>query len=519
LALGLRPVIDALESGVTSRWGSIEPALFALATAGSGAFALALGQDANFDQRNYHVYLGWSFLANRIDLDLAPGNLGGSYLNPLFHVFHYLGITSLPPRLFGFALGAIHGLNAYLVYRLARHVLSGIEWERALAAAAGVVAASGPCAVSLLATTFGDNLLSILVLAAFLLLVRVAEQPGRDKTVRLFMAGLMAGGAALLKLTFGTYALALLGAVLALGFRLRDGRVVLVFATGGLAGGLLGGGYWAFQLWQRFGNPVFPFMNNLFRSPHFIPVGLRDGRWAPRASTDVLTAPAEMALGLTERLQEVQFRDPRYLVLLLVAGMAVATTLFAGGRLRRFSPAAKVIVVGWIVAYVVWASVFHYYRYFAAGEFLAPVTILALLRLAGERRLALAWLATAVLVVGAARTGSWGRVRWRDEPLRVRVPLREPAAVLVDNSGVSFALPFFPPGSRFFGIEGNGVVFDRLTAREIERHQGPVLRLCRAGAPPASVERFGLKEGGRCESFPTGGWGRLSLCRLERLSQ
>jgi hypothetical protein len=55
------------------------------------------------------------------------------------------------------------------------------------------VAAAGPCAVSLLATTFGDNLLSVLVLSAFLLLLGVAEEPGRHATARFVLAGLLGG--------------------------------------------------------------------------------------------------------------------------------------------------------------------------------------------------------------------------------------------------------------------------------------------------------------------------------------
>jgi hypothetical protein len=223
-----------------------------------------------------------------------------------------------------------------------------------------------------------------------------------------------------------------------------------------------------------------------------------------------------MALGLTERLQEPGFRDVRYLVLFVVAGAALARTLWSRTPPRP-AAAAKVVLVGWLATYAVWATVFHYYRYFAAGEFLAPVAILALLRLAGVRRLPLVWLAIVVLVVATARTELWGRMRWRDEPLRVRVPLGEPVAVLVDSTGISFALPFFPPGSRFFNVDRNGPLFDRLVARELDRHEGPVVRLRRLGAPYESLERFDLKDEGPCKTFRSGGRGRLSLCRLERL--
>ena len=507
-----------LESGVTRRSRSPEPALFALATLGSGALALALGQDSNFDQLNAHVYVGWAFLHGRLDADVAPLGMA-SYFNPLIQAFHYLGLTVLPPRVFGFLLGAVHGLNAWLVYRLARLVLSGVRGEVLLSALAGLVAASGPCAVSLLATTFGDNLLSIPVLGAFLLLARAATEPGADPTRRAALAGLLVGIAAGLKLTLAVYAVGLLAAALAVAFRLRRVRVVLAFAAAGAVGGLAAGGYWGWQMWRRFANPVFPFLNNVFRSPWFAPEGLRDFRWAARDWTGALRVPADTALGLTEGLQEIGFRDVRYLVLLLVAGVALATTLRPRRGRRPLLPAAAVVVVGWLAAYLAWLTVFHYYRYFAAGEFLAPVAILALLRVVGDRRLAVAWLAAAVAIVATSHTGHWGRIRWHDDPLRVEVPLREPAAVMVDATGVSFVAPFFPPGSRFFGTAGAGPALERVIAGELARHPGPFVRLCRYGAPPEPLERFGLVDEGRCETFRSGSRGRLWVCRLARLSR
>jgi hypothetical protein len=507
-----------LQSDVTRRWGSPEPALFALATVGSGALSLFLGQDSNYDQLNYHVYLGWAFLNDRIDVDVAPVGVA-SYLNPVIQSIHYVGLTSLPPRLFGFALGAVHGLNAYLVYRLARLVLSGVGSRVLLAAVAGLVAASGPCAVSLLATTFGDNLLSIPVLAAFLLLARAAEEPGVDPTRRLVLAGLLGGIATGLKLTLGIDAVGLLAAAAAVAFRRRSARVCVVFAAAGAAGGLIAGGYWGWQMWRRFGNPVFPFLNNVFRSPYFVPEGLRDARWAARDWMAALKAPVEMALGPTDGLQEVAFRDVRYLVLLVVAGVALAVTLGSRHSHRPASPAAAVLGVAWLTAYLVWIAVFHYYRYFAAGEFLAPVAILALLRVVGDRRLALAWLAIAIVVVATTRTGSWGRIRWQVEPLRVEVPLGKPAAVLMDSTGVSFVAPFFPPGSRFFGTRGAGPALEQLVARELDRYPGPIVRLCRYGAPPEPLEKFGLVDEGRCKTIRSGSRGRLSVCRLARLSR
>ena len=173
------------------------------------------------------------------------------------------------------------------------------------------MAAAGPCAVSLLGTTFGDNLLSILVLAAFLLLLQVADEPDRAGVWRLVLAGVLGGAATGLKLTFATSLVALLASVLCLALRTRNAWAPVAFGAGSALGVPLTAGYWGLQMWQRFGNPIFPFANNVFRSPYLPPVALRDARWAPRGGPTSSPPRSRWRSGLTDRLQEVEFRDVR----------------------------------------------------------------------------------------------------------------------------------------------------------------------------------------------------------------
>jgi len=47
-----------------------------------------LGQDRNFDLANYHLYNGFSFLNNKLSIDIAAAGVQ-TYLNPLLDVFFY----------------------------------------------------------------------------------------------------------------------------------------------------------------------------------------------------------------------------------------------------------------------------------------------------------------------------------------------------------------------------------------------------------------------------------------------
>jgi hypothetical protein len=498
----------------------LDAALIMLATLGSGGLSLLLGQDFNTDQLHYHFYLGWSLVTGRLDHDIAPAGIG-TYLNPVLHVPTYLGIAYLPPRVFGFLLGALHGFNAFLAYRLAAHVLEGRRWKQGLAAAAGLVAMVGPSALGLVGTTFGDNLASVPALAALLLLVGGAAAKGASRASgpRGVLVGALAGFATGLKLTFAVFHVALAVAVAALALRTRNVRLVLAFTLGSILAGLASGGYWALQLWERFGNPVFPMANTVFRSPYHEAARLRDARWQARGWQDVWVAPMDMAVGKTSRFQEAPFRDPRYLVLLAVTMGAVIRGLLRK-RLAgpRGSLASILVLVYWWTAYVVWLSVFCYYRYFALGEFLAPVAIIASLTLlAAPRCLAPTWLTLAAAIALGSTVPNWGRIRWSDSWYRVRLPKTaeaRDAVVIVDATRVSFVLPAFPRGTRFFGLAQLGGLRP-LIIKELRAHTGPIFRLTRFDEPPSKLEPLGLSDPGDCETVRTRG-NRLGLCRLVR---
>jgi hypothetical protein len=489
----------------------------------SGALSLAQGQDMNFDQRHYHFYLGWSLLAGRLDVDVAPAG-GGTYLNPVLHVPTYLGIAHLPPRVFGVLLGALHGVNLFLVYLIALRVLGDARHRRALAALAAAMAGVGPAAVALVGTTFGDNLVSIPMLAAVLALATAAEsaveRSGGARPV--LPLGLVAASAALagaavgLKLTFAFFYVPLVVVALGLAAWARSWRVAAVFAVASALGYTATGGYWAYQMWTHFGNPLFPFANGLFHSPYLATAVGRDPRWPTHGWADPLVEAVRMATGRTEGLQEVPFADARYLLLLWLAAVLLARRVL-GLRNRAMPVAARVVVSFWVGCYLVWLAGVHYYRYFAVGEYLAPAALLALLGCSMRRGLLAAWVVLVLAVGAAGHAASWGRVRWGLSWYRVRfASAPDPGAiVMVDGDTASFVLPYFPEGTRFLGMRRNLTPLHALVVDRLAAHQGTIYRLRVDRQPPSPLLPYGLTETDACEPVRTRG-ARFVLCRLER---
>ena len=68
---------------VRGRSGWTVAAFTAVASAACALLALALGQDANYDQQNYHFYAPYALLNNRILYDIFPAFAGPTFANPI----------------------------------------------------------------------------------------------------------------------------------------------------------------------------------------------------------------------------------------------------------------------------------------------------------------------------------------------------------------------------------------------------------------------------------------------------
>ena len=104
-----------------SSWAGV-----AAATILFGLISVWMGQDIGWDVKNYHLYNGYAFLRGRLDVDVQPAQLQ-SYFNPLLDAAVYITIEALPPIVVGFILGAIHGLNFVLIYRIAQSAFFGLS--------------------------------------------------------------------------------------------------------------------------------------------------------------------------------------------------------------------------------------------------------------------------------------------------------------------------------------------------------------------------------------------------------
>jgi hypothetical protein len=457
------------EAGLPVRRGSGRT--LAICTAGASAacalFAIALGQDVNYDQQNYHFYAPYALFNNRILYDIFPAFAGPTFTNPIPYMPFYWLAWNAPPMLIGALLGGLYGLAYAPLFLLARTV-PPVPARRSGPAAMvlAVLGLTGAVAVAESGTTFIDNLMSALVLSGLAVVAVAMPSLARASPTRAIIwtaaAGFPVGLAAGFKLTMAIYCVAFVLAALVVPRRWPERMAVAVAAGVGIGIGLLvAGGPWFAILWAKTGNPFFPYLNQVFQSPLAMVDSYRDDSGVPDSLWRALLFPFLVVSGQV-MATGVPFFDLRVPALYTLA-MVSLPLLAIGRRHPPLNLAARFVLVFAAVAYVLWLVLFSIWRYLLPIEMLAPVLITALVGVivppARMRRAAmLASAALLGLIALTTRPADWGHVSWDRELYGVRVPpIPRPDHALVLMAGTAptaFMIPFFPARIPFIRLEG-----------------------------------------------------------------
>lgn len=458
-----------------------------------GLLSVALGQDSNWDLRNYHWYNAYAWLAGRIGFDILPAQIP-SFYNPALDIPFYLLANALPTRLTGFLVGAFQGLNGTLLVLLADRLLTIADRRRRLltATAIALVGMLGGGAVAQLGTTFDDNTAAIGITASLLLVVHalpvLTGGSAWQAAWRALIAGLPVGAAMGLKEPTVIYGVALCAALLAVpGPVLRRIANSFWFGIGVLVAIAATDGFWMVHLWHAYGDPLFPFFNSLFHSPYAAISDYRDKHFIPASPVVRLLYPFFFALHPT-LVGEISFREFAVPLLFAALPAALAVRLVAGRPTQPIADPAgsRYVLLALAVAYVLWVVLFCIYRYLVPLEMLAPLGLVltaGLLPIPAFRRWQVAWIVL-ILLRATSLTNTWERVPWTRNWVEATMPtLPDPAHTMVLLAGyqpLSYLIPLFPHEIPFVRIESNfvqpdqsGNAFNAVIRARIAAHRGP----------------------------------------------
>lgn len=448
-------LLARIKSVPRSDWLIAIGALIASALFGA-AVSYFSGQDVNWDWRNYHDYAAWALWNDRYDTDVAPSGIQ-TFLNPIPYIPGYYLMNVVPSPFGHLTLGAIHGLNLFLVYALARVVFADQSRRLALTFSliAVVISASGPIFRSEIGTSFIDVLTSLLILAGLCVCLR-------DHSNRLWviaLAGASIGLAVGLKLTNAPFAIAA-AAVCAL--HARPVGSVVALAVGGAGAGLVSTGAWTITLWIEYANPLFPHFNAIFGSFEAHPQSISDDRFKADGLSEALAYPWLWLAG-QHPTSEVAFRDARF-ALLYVIGAA-----FAGAWLQRreiLRPADARLIIFVVISYVIWMYLFSIHRYMVVLELISgPLIVLLLARMLPTRYAAVAASAAGLAIVVWSEPANWGRTPWSDPYLGPQIPAeimaQEDAAFVMVTKPLGYVARHLPESARLINISDPDIPIEK----------------------------------------------------------
>lgn len=482
-----------------------------------GLLALAYGQDANWDLRNYHWYNAYAFLNGRFGFDLLPSQTPYFY-NPILDLPLFLLGTHFSAEVTSFALAFVQGLNFILLFTLARRVMATDTTNHNRNSWALLIAFTGLMGGGVLGelgTCFYDNIVSLGVLGTLSVLALRLGQADEGKHVRWWkwlLAGIPIGIVSGLKLPTTAFAV---GVGLAFflyhaPFGERIKRSALV-ATGMLFGFALGLGPWAVYLQSEFANPLFPYFNDLFLAPLAPAASARDMNFLPQG-IEHLYFPLLFSYDPLQ-VGEVLWRDIKIALVFVLLPLVLLLRLRPAGAYNTQNDLATkrrtLVLLAGVISYGVWQAMFSIYRYAIPLEMLAALLLflsLDMLR-ANAYTKKMVFLGLVLVCFASTIPADWGRVAHGAKYVEVKeVYLPEGRNHMVLMAGFqpySHVIPAFPPEVPVIRIQSNFASpeepkgINRIIKERVDAHVGPLWLLIPTYDAPWVAQKvlpqFGLK--------------------------
>ena len=339
--------------------------------------SLCLRYEIIIDLYNYHYFVPWAFLHHRTftDIALAAEN---SYHNPLIDIPIYLLVKYFnhQPWVYYTYFGVFWGLLIFVFYKICRNILQ--PSQKAELFLALIIAMTGFATLSQIGTSSQEVILALGTMTTLYWLHKEIFITAKERPLVISAAGFLLGAMFGFKYTAVTYCLGA-GFTLILFFKHLQHpiKTVFYFALGGILGFLCIDGFWMWRLYQEFGNPLFPYLNNIFKSDYIdAKMFSYNSVLYKKSFLDYLIFPYLVSFNQENRIAaEAFYRDPRFAIgysLLLIAAISYLWSLITPKK-RQLNVGTLFLVVFAFVSYVVWLFILPIMRYAIPIELLIAI--------------------------------------------------------------------------------------------------------------------------------------------------
>lgn len=444
----------------------------------AGILSIFLGQDTSWDMANYHVYCPHALLNNRIGFDINPAGIQ-TYYNPFLDFPYYYMTKYLNdyPRLINFLQAQYYGLSIFLVYKISSilFIKKGIE-KAFLILFSVLIGATGMVGILEIGTAFNDIQVAVFVLTSvYLLLKYLFTEDSKKRSLIIFVSGLLLGIGTGFKLTGAIFAISMFLTLCCLYKKYNSPvKILFYYFSGVVLGFLLIDGYWLYLNFVKFGNPLFPYYNNIFKSPYVLLQNYTDKRYFPENLMQWIFFPFywhNNAIKINFVFEE-QFRDFRYAAV-YISVLIIAFSNFIFNFKKSFNKNflkeyfkennVSFIILFVFFSYITWLCQFSIIRYFVPIEFISGIIILIAIIylksiLKSSRMYIGLWVFTVIFLLSTTVHCFSYRKAFDDKFFEFEdLKLPDNATVLIlGGYPSSIWIPYQNPKARFIGLSGNG---------------------------------------------------------------
>lgn len=344
----------------------------------AGLLSVHFGKELCWDMANYHYYNPYAYWYNRSNWDFFPTSFIHQFINPNIDLIGFYFITHFSSWMTEFSLGAIHGINCFLLYLIARQYLP--TQGRIIPLTLSLLGMYGPTVLPGIGSFQNDNFVTLFVLTYVILQTWLIQQDLSNKRLSvyiIFLSGVILGLSLGFKFTAGIFVLGALISTLLLPVTLKTRLHWIIYLSLGCSLGFLcSAGFWLELMWQKHHNPFFPFFNNIFHSPDFPISNFRDTRFLPNNISQSLFFP--FYFSWDGRTADASFQDVRFAILYVLFIAGLIKQLFI--RTEKYTMDERWLITFFLFSYFAWQHYFSIARYLAALEMLAPLMIYLLLQ-------------------------------------------------------------------------------------------------------------------------------------------
>ena len=517
--------------------------------------SLSISTDGSPDFKIYHYYNGFSAWNDRSGQDIAPAQLQTYFFNGLDALYYLLfrGLND-HPRLLNAILAIPYGIAAYLVMITAWSFRTSNDalW-RLLSIFIAIYGLLGAGIYSTFLTTMTDVVPALpLFLAVALWFTWMREE--KTALPHVLLLGIIAGISVGLKLTLVPYFLGLMVAILLTEMASPKAAVVraLLFSVSGFALFLIIDAHWLLKNYVQFGNPIFPLMNNVFKSDFVSHGSWTDDRFKPDTVIQALFFPAYWAFRESNVVIELNMRDARILILVVSAVIALIVGSWSIMRDRKSAFASTsfrmflALTVLCLFSYVLWETEWSIYRYLTTLEAFSGILPVVLVQrlVAGrsaDQKTGKNWRVLSATVGMAALMAFvmhdthypwWSRAKPSDKVVSVELPdIEDNAMVLfLDAYAYSWLVPEMPEGVRAISVQSNITAPGRegklqeMVDNAVRTFEGPLWGFeypaAFKGSADQALDYYGLKRTDECAALVSNVDDALfvQICALTRQS-